>query len=313
MGNPTAIRLFDRCLGVLLRPAVRRTRRWSFVVTLPAGLAAGHWAGLRPSLEHGLLVAGLVVVLDVAVVCAVALLGARLLGRERRDALLDLVMHPVARRAVVGELRVFAVYVRALARRAPRPGVRRFSYHRGSMFLGASIALLPPMAAEAAVVHLLLPADWVVVKIVLLGLSSHGAVMLVGLALAERVHPHEVDGDTLRLRGATRYRASIALSNITAVEQRRERADRPSGLFLDGDTARLVARGRTDLVLMLTEPVLIERPLGEPVTVTQLAFAADDPAALVAALADPPLASAQPRRDDAWVMAPGAFELLAAG
>ena len=199
MGNPTAIRLFDRCLGVLLRPAVRRTRRWSFVVTLPAGLAAGHWAGLRPSLEHGLLVAGLLVVLDVAVVCAVALLGARLLGRERRDGLLDLVMHPVARRAVVGELRVFAVYVRALARRAPRPGVRRFSYHRGSMFLGASIALLPPMAAEAAVA---------------------------------------------------------------------------SGLFLDGDTARLVARGRTDLVLTLTEPVLIERPLGEPVAVTQLAFAA---------------------------------------
>jgi hypothetical protein len=215
---------------------------------------------------------------------------------------------------VVGELRVLAVYVRALAQPArSRPGVRRFTYHRGSMMLGASLALLPAMAAEATAFHLLLPSDWVVAKLVLLGLSIYGAVVLVGLALAERVHAHEVDSDTLTLHGATLYRAAIPLRSIVAVEQRRERADRPAGLLLDGDAARLVARGRTDVALTLAEPVLVERPLGDPVAVTRVAFAADDAANLIAALADPPAPCAHPRRRDAWAVAPDGLDLLAAG
>ncbi len=133
MRNPTAIRYFDRILGLLQRAELKRMRRWSFLVTLPAGIAIGSQLGLRPSPENGLMVAALVIALDVAVLVAVATLGVGLLGRERRDVLLDLLMHPVARRAITGELRVFGVYPRALLWRLGRPrrDLLRFAYHRG--------------------------------------------------------------------------------------------------------------------------------------------------------------------------------------
>ncbi len=40
--------------------------------------------------------------------------------------------------------------------------------------------------------------------------------------------------------------------------------------------------GRTDVILRLADPVNIDRPLGEPVPVTELAIAVDDPARFVA-------------------------------
>ena len=293
MGNPRAIRLLDRILGFLLRPGVRRFRRWSFVVTIPLGLVVANHLGLRPSVEHGLVVAALLLAVDLAIVVGVAALGTALFGRERRDALLDLLMHPLARRAVAGELRLFAVYPRALrGRRRRSDGQLRFSYHRGSSSLGFALALLPGVAAETTAVHLLLPDDWSIVKLALLGLTLYGTVMMVGLALAERVYPHELDGATLTIRGGTLYRASIALENIAAIERRRERAGLQSGRILDGDAARIVARGRTDLVLTLREPAMLERPIGDPVAVTRLALAIDDPAALTAALAAPARAAA---------------------
>lgn len=297
MGNPSAIRLFDRVFGFLLRPGVRQFRRWSFLVTIPLGLAVANQLGLRPSVEHGLVVAALLIALDIVIVVGVAQLGTALVGRERRDALLDLLMHPLARRVVAGELRVFGVYPRALrGRRRRADGRLRFSYHRGSSSLGLTLALLPGIAAETAAVHLLLPDGWLIVKLALLGLSLYGAVMMLGLALGERVYPHELDGQTLAIRSGTLYRASIALANIVAVDQRRERAGLQSGVILDGDAARIVARGRTDVVLTLREPVLLERPVGNPVAVTRLALAVDDPAALVAALAAPPPSSSRAAR-----------------
>ena len=40
-------RLFDLLFGVLLRPRVRRLRRWAFVVTLPLGVLIGHRPRVR--------------------------------------------------------------------------------------------------------------------------------------------------------------------------------------------------------------------------------------------------------------------------
>lgn len=312
MGNPRAILLFDRVFGFLLRPGVRRCRRWAFLVTIPLGLVVANQLGLRPSIEHGLLIAALLLAVDVVILVGVAQLGTVLFGQERRDALLDLLMHPLARRAVAGELRLFGVYPRALrGRRRRSDGRLRFAYHRGSSSLGFALALLPGVAAEATAFHLLLPDDWLIFKLALLGLTLYGAVMMVGLALAERVYPHELDDATLTIRGGTLYRASIALENIAAIERRRERAGLQSGLILDGDAARIVARGRTDLALTLRDPVLLQRPIGDPVAVTRLALAIDDPAALVAALAAPPPSRPQAarRRFARWLPALDGIEL----
>jgi hypothetical protein len=74
----------------------------------------------------------------------VGVLGARVLGRERRDVLLDFLMHPMARGAVAGEIRTLLVVPRALWRRLRRPRWREFAYHRGSNELGFAPPSCPP-------------------------------------------------------------------------------------------------------------------------------------------------------------------------
>ena len=63
-------------------------------------------------------------------------------------------------------------------------------------------------------------------------------------------------------------------------------------LEIGDSAARLSARGRVDLVVSLAEPVLVERALGDPVPVTSIAVAADDPAAMLAAIEEERLALA---------------------
>jgi len=313
-GHPIVIRLFDRYFGALMRPGVRRARRWAFVVTIAAVLLLAHSLGLRPRLQDGLFVGLGLVAIDLIVLLAVIALGTRLLGRERRDVLLDLLIHPVARRVIGGEWRLLGVYPRALLRRLrpTRTGAVQLAYHRSSSALAIAIAMLPPMAAETAVIHLLLPADWLIPRLVLLVLSAYGAIVLVGLAIGERVHPHELTADSLELRCGTLYRASIPLRCIASVTRRRERPGGHSGLSVDGEGARLTIGGRTDLELTLREPVEIERPIGEPVAVTRIAFAADDPGDVEAALASPPPARAKRARSRGWLASIDALDGVAA-
>lgn len=105
---------------------------------------------------------------------------------------------------------------------------------------------------------------------------------LLELALGPRVMPHRVVGGVLELRRGAFYRVRVPLAAIAGAELRRERAERP--LELGEARARLSARGRSDLVLSLSEAALIERPLGDPVPVTSIAVAADDPAGMLAAI-----------------------------
>ena len=94
-------------------------RRWSFVVTAPLGFLVGRSLGL--DLGDGVVLGAVAALLDMAVVAGVALAGKRLLGQERSEALLDLLMHPVARRAIVGEARMLSTLPSALLRRLRAP------------------------------------------------------------------------------------------------------------------------------------------------------------------------------------------------
>lgn len=96
--RPALARGLDALFELLMRPGVRRARRWSFLVTLPAGVLIARELGLEPSLEDGLAVGLALAALDLAVLLSVALAGTRLLGRERREVVLDLLMHPTMRR-----------------------------------------------------------------------------------------------------------------------------------------------------------------------------------------------------------------------
>jgi len=53
---------------------------------------------------------------------------------------------------------------------------------------------------------------------------------------------------------------------------------------LGDDPPRLAVSGRTDLTLCFAAPVRVERPLGEPLSVSELSIAVDDPARFVAAI-----------------------------
>lgn len=86
MPNPVAIRAFDALFGFLLRPRVRRVRRWAFLVTVPLGLVIGRSLGL--DLGDGVVLGAAAGLTDVAVLIGVVLAGSRLLGPDRRDALL---------------------------------------------------------------------------------------------------------------------------------------------------------------------------------------------------------------------------------
>ncbi len=147
MRDKTALaRAFDTVFGFLMRPRVRRVRRWSFLVTLPGALIAAKVLEIRPTFGTGLKAGIVGAILETLLLLFVGVLGARVLGRDRRDVLLDFLMHPMARRAVAGEIRTLLVVPRALWRRLRRPRWREFAYHRGSNELGLARAPAPPRA-----------------------------------------------------------------------------------------------------------------------------------------------------------------------
>jgi len=296
--NPIAVRLFDATLGFLLRPRIRRVRRWSFLVTAPLGFLVGRSLGV--DLGDGVMLGVTAALLDVAVIVGVTLAGSTLLGQERRDALLDLLMHPFARRVIVGEARMLSTFPNALLRRLRPPRGERFACHRGSQELGIALALLPAMLAEGAAVHLLLPAGWFWPKVVLAAAHAYGVLMLLSWAAGERTHPHRLLNGELELRSGQLYRVRVEARNVAAIELARRRSGQRTGLVLGDGPARLAVSGRSDVALRFTAPVRIERPFGEPLSVTELSIAVDDPAHFVAALEaardEPRTASADERR-----------------
>lgn len=284
MPNPIAVRLFDAALGFLLRPRVRRLRRWAFLVTVPLGVLVGRSVGL--DLGEGVALGAAAALVDVAVVVCLTLAGARLLGQERRDALLDLLMHPVARRAIVGEARMLLTLPTALLRRLRARRHEEFPAYRGSHALGLSIALLPAMVAEGAAIHLLLPDAWLWPKAIFAALHVYGVVMMLSWAVGERTAPHRLRNGELQLHAGPLYRAHVAVEQVAAVAIAHRRDGQRSGLVLGDGSARLAVSGRTDVLLRFAVPVHLERPLAEPLPVTELAIAVDDPARFVAAVQD---------------------------
>ena len=269
-------RAFDTVFAFLMRPRVRRVRQWSFLVTLPGALIAAKVLEIRPTLGTGLKTGIAVAILETLLLLFVGVLGARVLGHDRRDVLLDFLMHPMARRAVAGEIRTLLVVPRALWRRLRRPRWREFAYHRGSNELGFALAILPAAVAEGAAVHLLLHGapTWLRLGVAILHL--YGLLMLLGLALGSRVHPHRVTDRSLHLRVGHLTRADVPLAAVASIRPERRRLRGRAGLVLEEGEAIFLSDGRADLRIELHEPVLVERALRDPVAMSSLVVAVDD-------------------------------------
>jgi hypothetical protein len=276
----------------------RRLRRWSFLITLPAAIAAALVVGLGSSLA--------VVALRLALGLIVLAVAWRL-GGERGEAVRDLLMHPRARRYLRVEMRVCTAPAVALARLWRRaPG--EFSYHRGDDQPAIALAAVPMLLAEAAVVHLLLPRGWIWVHLALAVVHLYCLLWLFAWAAGSRLCPHRVAAGSLLVRGGVLYESRVPLVAVVSAEIRRRRVTDEAGLVVDDGAVLLPARRRVDIWLEFAEPVTVARPLGEPVSTRRLAFAADDPerlAALLARGAGSPAAAPAARRVPGMLALPG--------
>ena len=271
----------DIVVAWLMRPRVRRVRRWSFVITVPVALVVAHVAGL----EQGALVIGVRVAFWLVVAIA-----AWRLGGARGEALRDLLMHPRGRALARAELDVFTALPRLGLARVRLPGT---SYHRGTFGLALALAFTPVLITEAAAVHLLLGGG--VIAWVLGGVHAYGLLWLWGFALGPRAYPHRAGPRAAVLRNGPLYRVRVPRAAIVNVVARTERVTGERALTERDGVVLLAARGRVDVWLELSEPVLVQRPWGEPVATSRLAVASDDPDALVASLIEPPPAVAVAR------------------
>jgi hypothetical protein len=271
------MRLLDAVLGFLLRPRVRRVARWSFVVTLPLAALIISARGVDAMLA--------VFALEFAAFMLVLALAARL-GGERGQVILDLVMHPSVRRLLRSEAAIVITLPLALVRYVRRGGADELPYAKGDHELPLAIALTPAVAAETAAVHLLLPDSLAALRLALVVLPAYGLLWVVSWAAGLRVFPHRIRDGVLRVRLGQLYRAEIPLELVRSATVRRDRVGTRTALKLGSERAAFAVGGRVDVHLELSAPVTVERPFGEPVQVTALSIAANDPQALVRRLAD---------------------------
>ncbi len=165
---------------------------------------------------------------------------------------------------------------RALWRRLRRSRWREFAYQRGSNELGFALAILPAAVAEGAAVHLLLHDAPTWLRLGVAALHIYALLMLLGLALGSRVHPHRVTDRSLHLRMGHLTRADVPLVAVASIRPERRRLRGRAGLVLEEREAIFLSDGRADLRIELREPVLVERALRDPVAVSSLVVAVDD-------------------------------------
>ncbi len=273
------MRLLDALVAWLMRPRVRRIRRWSFVVTVPVALVVGHVYGVH----QGALVLGVRAALWTAVAVA-----AWRLGGERGEALRDLLMHPRGRALARTELDVMTALPRLLLGRQG-PGM---AYHRGTFGLALALALTPVVVSEGVAMHLLLGGG--LVAWIFTALHAYALVWLWGFALGARAYPHRVGASAAVLRNGPLYRVRVPHGAVERAVARTERVAGGRALTERDAVALLAARGRVDVWLELSEPVMLQRPFREALATRRLAVASDDPEALAACLrAGAPASSAR--------------------
>jgi len=268
--------LFDSLIAWLMRPLVRRIRRWSFVATVPTGILIANVYGIHE---------GVVVVAARLALWGFVAVAAWRLGGERGDALRDLLMHPRGRAFARAEFDILTALPRlVLARlaRMHRPGL---TYERGTFGLALALAFTPAVLTEALALHLLLGGGWIGWTVD--AIHAYMLVWLWGFALGPRAFPHRVGMRTAVLRAGPMYRVCIPRRTITAATARPERVPGERGLVERDDVVLLPVRGRIDVWLDLAEPVHVQRPLHEPLETRRLAVASDDPKRLIEQLLAP--------------------------
>ncbi len=265
-------RLLDTLIDWLMRPRVRRVRRWSFMVTVPVAVIVAHVFGVQQG--------ALVIAARVAVAIAIAIVAWRV-GGPRGEALRDLLMHPRGRAFARAEFDVVTALPRLLVNRLCGDRRRGLAYHRGTHGFALGMAFTPMVIAEGAAIHLLLGNG--LIAWAMTAAHAYSLVWLWAYALGPRAFPHRICAGKAVLRNGPMYRVSVPLDAIAAVKTAAQRVGHGAVVQRD-EGVLLAARGRVDVWLELTEPVAVQRPMHEPLYTTRLAVASDDPDRLVGLL-----------------------------
>lgn len=262
--------LADAVIAWLMRPRVRRVRRWAFLVAAPVALVVAHVYGVHQG--------ALVIAVRAALWGTVAVVAWRLRD-ERGEALRDLLMHPRGRAFARAEFDILSALPRLIVAVAGRRRPAGMSYHRGTFGLAMALAFTPVVVTEAAALHLL--AGGGIVAWILTALHAYALLWLWGFFLGPRAYPHRIGARTAVLRAGPMYRVALPLPAVASATARTERVRGANALTERDGAVLLAARGRVDVWLELAEPVKVQRPLHEPLLTRRLAVASDDPQALV--------------------------------
>lgn len=272
-------------LGWLFLVRGRSGPAWLLPPLFLTGLLLARWLVPGRELGDGRLVEALVVAVEGTLLVYLAARIRRVAGvvRARRaageapvDALragLAEVLDARVAEAAATEASVLWYATAGWRRPAPVPGgVRAFPLHRRNGYPAVLGALLLAVAAETAILHLLLHAWTPVAAWIATGLSVWSALWLVADFHAARHHPPTAGAAGLHLRVGLRWRVRVPWDDLAGVS----RSTRP---VEDGLTLALL--GPPDLHLELHRPVAVRGPFGIRKKVTRLGLAADDPAALM--------------------------------
>lgn len=199
------------------------------------------------------------------------------------DGLSVLLPRRVAR-VVALEPRLWACLLTWLRRRGRRTA-GEFSYHRRSIVGLMLVIVVVSTPAELLLVELFVPWAWL--RWLLLVAALYGLLWLVGFYASLVTLPHRLAQTGIRLYYGVLVEGQVPYAAIEQVELRRRNV--PGGrdglqLAPSDEAAYLAVGGRTDVTLTLSTPIILRGLLRSTPPVRTVHLAADQPAALAAAL-----------------------------
>jgi hypothetical protein len=187
----------------------------------------------------------------------------------------------LARRAIAYELRMWADLVRWVLRRPVcAKDETPFGYARAiTPIVGGLIAA---SAIEIPALHLLVP--WERARFVVDLLGVYGLLWMLGLLAGLRMHPHVVAPDGLRVRGTGGLDVTVPWEFVASVRAVDRTVPGRRAIRVEGSTLSIAVMNQTNVEVAFHGPTTIELPRGETEPLRAVGIAADEPAALVAAM-----------------------------
>ncbi len=194
------------------------------------------------------------------------------------ETALSEIMPAQAARLVVMEFRLWGCLYAWMRRRPLGPDA--FPYHSRSpigMLMGVVLLTTP---LEIAVIELLIPWPWL--RIATLVLALYAVLWLIMLFSSLRSLPHRMAPEGLELRYGVLAGAFIPYDRIAEAHVMMASPPKTGdGLQVIGETAYLVVGGETNLVLRLTQPMPLDKTLGETSPVREIHFVTDEPKRMI--------------------------------